>query len=189
MGAAGGMSRPHVGGASGASDDAAGLVPCIGCGAFVPDVTWPVHRYIGASPGCWAIYAETIGGGLFGPIAPPWGPLMVDAYASSHPGEPGPQSTPSVWIHLIALQLVLEAGWPTSQLVRIRALAADMFDDWGWLGPPDSMGDVTIVDLDEGSDGPLDDLTRRWVEGVWAAWAAQHERIRTKAAELLRGLD
>ena len=33
---------------------------------------------------------------------------------------PGPQSTQSVWVHLIALQLVLEGGWATSQLIRIR---------------------------------------------------------------------
>ncbi len=155
---------------------------------MVPDVTWPVHRYVGASPGCWAIYAETMGGGLFGPIAPPWGPLMVDAYMTSHPGLPGPQSTPSVWVHLIALHLVLEGGWPASRLVRIRTIAADSFDGWGWLEQPASMGPVTIVDLDEASDGPLDDLAQRWVEGVWAAWASQHEAVRAKAAELVAAL-
>ena len=183
------MSRPHAGGASGAGDEATGLISCVGCGAMVPDVTWPVHRYIGASPGCWAIYAETVGGGLFGSIAPPWGALMVDAYASSHPGEPGPQSTPSVWVHLIALQLVLEGDWPASQLIRIRTLAADSFDDWGWLDPPASMGPVTIVDLDEASDGPLDELARSWIEGVWMAWAAEHDGIRAKARMLVAALD
>ena len=179
------MSRPHVGGRSGAEDEATGLVPCIGCGALVPDVAWPVHRYIGASPGCWAIYAETMGGGLFGPIPAPWGPLMVDAYAASHPGVPGPQSTPSVWIHLVAMQLVLEGGWRTDQLVRIRTLAADAFDGLGWLEPPVSMGDVTIVHLDEASVEPLDDLARRWVEGVWASWSAHHEPVRAWAGRLV----
>ena len=89
-----------------------GEVPCYGCGALVPDVTWPSHRYVGASPGCWAIYAEVAGGGLLPPLPSPYGALVVDAYMAQHPGVPGPQSTQSVWVHLIALQLVLEGGWP-----------------------------------------------------------------------------
>jgi hypothetical protein len=34
------------------------LIPCTGCGAMVPDIEGPTHRYIGASPGCWQIYSE-----------------------------------------------------------------------------------------------------------------------------------
>lgn len=166
-----------------------GLVRCYGCGALVPDVTWPMHRYIGASPGCWAIYAEVVGGGLLGPIPSPWGALLVDAYAAQHPGVPGPQSTPSVWVHLIALHLVLEGGWRADQLVRIRTFAAESFAGWGWLEPPAATGDVTVADLDEASEGPVDELARQWVEGVWAAWAVHHGAVRAKAAELVAVLD
>ena len=167
----------------------AGQVRCYGCGGLVPDVTWPVHRYIGASPGCWAIYTEVVGGGLIGPIPAPHGTLLVDAYAAQHPGVPGPQSTPSVWVHLITLHLVLEGGWRADQAIRIRTLVAESFSAWGWLEPPDMTGIVTFADLDDASDGPLDDLARRWVEGVWTAWAVHHDAIRARAAQLVVALD
>ncbi len=102
---------------------------------------------------------------------------------------PGPQSTQSVWVHLIALHLVLEGGWPASQLVRIRKAVGDLFPDLPWLEPPAHLGAVTFPDLDEASDGPLDDLAKRWIEGVWAAWAIHHEAVRVKATELVGALD
>ena len=58
----------------------------------------------------------------------------------SIPGVPGPQSTQSVWVHLIALQLVLEGGWPASQLVRIRKAVGELFPDLPWLEPPAFLG-------------------------------------------------
>ncbi len=161
-----------------------GLIACVGCGALVPDVTWPMHRYIGASPGCWSIYAEVFGGGLLPPLRAPYGALIVDAYAAQHPGVPGPQSTQSVWVHLIALQLVLEGGWATSQLIRIRKAVGEVFPDLPWLDPPASRGGVTFPDLDAASEGPLDELAARWVDGVWSAWAVYHDAVRAKAGEL-----
>jgi hypothetical protein len=172
-----------------AATEVVGQIRCYGCGGLVPDVTWPVHRYFGASPGCWAIYTEVVGGGLLGPIPPPHGALLVDAYAAQHPGAPGPQSTPSVWIHLIALHLVLEGGWRADQSVQIRRFAADSFQDWSWLEPPLTTGEITVADLDDASDGPVEDLARRWVEGVWAAWAVHHEAVRVRAAALVAALE
>jgi hypothetical protein len=165
-----------------------GQVNCYGCGALVPDVMWPSHRYVGASPGCWAIYAEVAGGGLLPPLPTPYGALVVDAYMAQHPGVPGPQSTQSVWVHLIALQLVLEGDWPASQLVRIRKTVGELYPALPWLEPPAFRGAVTFPDLDEASDGPLDDLARRWVDGVWAAWEDHHGAVRAKAAELVAAL-
>ncbi len=39
-------------------EERAGLRACVGCGALVPDLEGPAHRYIGASPGCWAAYGR-----------------------------------------------------------------------------------------------------------------------------------
>jgi hypothetical protein len=156
---------------------AAGLEPCVGCGALVPDIDGPTHRYIGASPGCWAIYTEL---GARGLPASELSTMAVDAYAVQHPGVPGPQSTPSVWVHLIALHLVIEGGWPVTQAVRLRAAAADAFDGWPWLEPPQSMGSVTVVDVAEGG---ADDATvvERWVRGAWEAWKGHHPAVRGRA--------
>jgi hypothetical protein len=163
---------------------AVGRTACVGCGALVPDIDGPTHRYIGASPGCWAIYTELAGGGL---PASPLSALAVDAYAVQHPGVPGPQSTPSVWIHLIALQLSLDGGWRMDQLMRIRAAAADSFDGWPWLEPPGSMGDVTVVDVAAPDSAARSDTVDRWVRAAWEAWRSSHAVIRVRASTLFAG--
>jgi hypothetical protein len=134
-----------------------------------------------AAPGCWRAYTELLAGGLPPSVA---AGLTVDAYAVTHPGTPGPQSTPSVWIHLLTLCFVLERRWPVDQAVRLRRLAADAFAAWPWLTPPDSMGDVTAIDLDAAlrarDGGAAVELTRRWVDGAWAAWSAHHPAVRAR---------
>ncbi|MDQ2965628.1 MAG: DUF5946 family protein [Chloroflexota bacterium] len=156
------------------------VVPCAGCGGLVPHLDGPTHRNIGASPGCWAIYGELLARDL---PASEFAPLAVDAYAVQHPGEPGPQSTPSGWIHLIALHLVLESGWPTNRLIRIRTVGADTFRRWPWLQPPPSMGPITAVDVASGRAQP--DIVERWVRGAWEAWSTQHPAVRERTAGLL----
>jgi hypothetical protein len=157
-------------------------VVCVGCGGVVPDIDGPVHRYMTASPGCWRAYTELLGGGL--PPSPAAG-LAVDAYAITHPGVPGPQSTPSVWVHLLTLCFVLERRWPVEQAIRLRRTAADAFDGWPWLARPDSMGGVTAIDISNSlaaRDGAAAIArTRRWVDGAWAAWSAHHAAVRTRA--------
>jgi hypothetical protein len=139
-----------------------------------------------ASPGCWQAYTELMAGGL-PPM--PESALAVDAYAVTHPGVEGPQSTPSVWIHLVTLCCVLERGWPVERAVFLRKLAADRFDRWPWLERPDRMGEITAIDLSDASarrDGAAAaDLLARWIGGAWQAWVAHHGAVRAKATELV----
>jgi hypothetical protein len=74
-----------------------------GCGALVPDERGPTHRYILSAPGCWRIYGELQG--RYGQAGVGWRTqkLPADACAVQHPGEPGPQSSQSVVVHLVAL--------------------------------------------------------------------------------------
>src|SRR5690349_16527175 len=90
------------------------LVACVGCGAMVPDVDGPTHRYIGASPGCWQIYGELLAG--TDGIMPHR--LLVDVYAAQHPGVEGKQSSQSVAAHLFVLCLVLEHGLEPGMATR-----------------------------------------------------------------------
>jgi hypothetical protein len=170
-------------------DDAAHpRIPCLGCGGMVPDIDGPAHRYMLASPGCWETFTELLASG--GAAAPGvHGTLVVDAYAVQHPGEPGPQATQSVWVHLVTLHLALERGWPASRLVRIRQLAADRSAGWPWLAPPASMGAVTAIDLRDASPGEAPDLVRRWVEGAWHAWEHHHDAARETAGGLVGAPD
>ena len=168
----------------------AGTIVCVACRGAVPDIDGPTHRYMTAAPGCWRAYTELLGGGGLPPS--PAAGLTVDAYAVTHPGVPGPQSTPSVWIHLLTLCFVLERRWPVEQAVRLRRAGADSFRGWPWLTPPESRGDVTAIDvaaaLAAGDGAEAISLTRRWVDGAWAAWAPHHPAIRTRADALARRL-
>jgi len=164
-------------------------IACVGCRGVVPDIDGPIHRYMTAAPGCWRAYTGLLGGGL--PPSPAAG-LIVDAYAVTHPGIPGPQSTPSVWIHLVTLCFVLDRRWPVDQAIRLRRFVADSFRAWPWLSPPESMGDVTAIDLSAAlaaGDGTLAvALTRGWVEGAWSAWAAHQPAVRSRADALQQDL-
>jgi hypothetical protein len=168
---------------------AVATVVCVGCHGVVPDIDFAIHRYMTAAPGCWRAYTELLGGGL--PPSPAAG-LTVDAYAVTHPGVPGPQSTPSVWIHLLTLCFVLERRWPVDQASRIRRLGADSYQGWPWLTPPESMGDVSAIDvfaaLTSGDGAAALSLTRRWVDGAWAAWSAHHPAVRSRADALVAQL-
>jgi len=151
----------------------------------VPDEDGPVHRYMTASPGCWRIYTELGAGSM---PASARSPLTVDAYAVTHPGVPGPQSTPSVWIHLVALCFVLERGWPVDQAVRLRRVGADAFDRWPWLDRPESMGEVTVVDIARavaaGDGAAAAELVDAWIDAAWGAWSVHHPGVRARADKL-----
>jgi hypothetical protein len=142
-----------------------------------------------ASPGCWQAYTELMAGAL--PPSPEVG-LAVDAYAVTHPGVPGPQSTPSVWIHLVTLCCTLERGWPVERAVFLRTLGADSFRGWPWLDRPDHMGEVTAIDVAAavavGDGAAAADLTGRWVRGAWGAWASHHGTVRARTTTLVATL-
>jgi hypothetical protein len=64
------------------------LEPCPGCRAPLPPLDGQTHRYIGASPACWTIFAALHNAGE-PPLAPaPMNALLDDAYAAQHPGTP-----------------------------------------------------------------------------------------------------
>ena len=164
----------------------ANLVRCVGCRGLVPDEDGPVHRYMTASPGCWRIYGELTAGGL---PAVASAALVVDAYAVTHPGTPGPQSTPSVWVHLITLCAILDRGWRVDQAVRLRRVAADAFSGWPWLDRPESMGEVAAVDLARALaavDPEAPRVVDRWVVSAWEAWSRHHGPVRERTDDLIK---
>ena len=161
------------------------VLACIGCGRPVPNIEGPTHRYLGSSPGCWAAYTTLPFGGMAGPAELPHSAMTVDAYAVQHPGRPGSSSTPSVWIHLAAMHLVLERGWPSDRLVEIRRLVADANDGWPWLTPPGSMGGIGAIDVAMAAQTEVAAVVRAWVDAAYGAWADHHDAIRTLTTRLL----
>ncbi len=160
--------------------DISAISSCPGCGAVLPEVDGPTHRYIGASPACWALYTA-LGGGGDPPLAlSPWNALLVDGYAAQHPGRPSPQSIQSVAIHLLVLHGVFVAGVAPAQVMwlrrrvlreRLEARRAAFV----WLDPPDFAGSLTVADI---ARPPTPQARAAMVEpylrGVWERWSAPH---------------
>jgi hypothetical protein len=163
-----------------------GLVTCPGCGAAVPDVEeMREHPYIGSSPGCWLLYSEVLAREYGDLRYTPAHQLTVDAYAVQHPGVPERRTAQSVAIHLAGLCLSLERGRGPMELPRLRQRMAPPKRVFPWLAPPDSIGDVTVVDVHaaetpEAHRAAVD----RWARSAWEAWSPHHAQVRAWADEL-----
>lgn len=151
---------------------------CPGCGATLARLDGPTHRYIGASPACWALYTALQSGGE-PPLAPaPANALLVDAYAAQHPGVPSPQAIQSVAVHLLTLHGVLArgAGVERALWLRLEALqerAGPRRGRFSWLEPPAFAGVLTVAAIvREPTPAARSAAVARYVEGVYGAWAA-----------------
>ncbi|HEY6582221.1 MAG TPA: DUF5946 family protein [Rubrobacter sp.] len=160
----------------------AGLKPCVGCGAIVPDVEGPTHRYIGASPGCWAAYGRLSEREASDFRYMRHHQLTVDAYCVQHPREPSPQSIRSVAVHLVGLHLQLERETPTEGLYAARQRIASLGKEGklflAWLDPPKFLGGATVLWALEAEDAEGYGKVAR----VWEAWSAYHDLVRLWAA-------
>ncbi|MFN8457122.1 MAG: DUF5946 family protein [Anaerolineae bacterium] len=153
---------------------------CPDCGARLPKIEGPTHRYIGASPACWAIFTALFNAGE-PPLAPaPMNALIGDAYAAQHPGMPSPQAIQSVAVHVLTLYAVLEKGVsPEKALwVRQRALrerGGSKRERFKWLTPPLFSGSLTVADIVSLSTPQARaEQAKQYVESVWRRWAQLH---------------
>jgi len=152
---------------------------CIGCGARVAEGDGPAHKYIGASPGCWALYGEVLAREYTDPRYGTAHQLTVDAYAAQHPGTPSPQSIQSVTVHLVGLYVVCELGRSPQQARKTIQRAVQHKKDFIWLEPPRPLGSMTIVDIHKAKDhSEHNALVRDWAVSVWKAWEPHHAMIR-----------
>lgn len=155
---------------------------CPDCGAVLPVVDGPRHRYLGASAACWAAFSALNNAGDPPLASGQMNGLITDAYAVQHPGEPSPQAIQSVAVHLLVLYAVLDQGLePVRALdVRIRALGNDpdrKHDRFHWLTPASSdysltIADVAAADTPEGRTATAE----RWIEEVWRAWSTHRSQ-------------
>ena len=155
------------------------LTNCFSCGALVPDIEGPTHKYMLSSPGCWSVYGTLLARdyGEYG--YPAVHRLSVDAYAVQHPGKPERRSIQSVAVHLIGLYHSLERGAPAAQVTRAIGRAAKFSDGFFWLEPPASLGKITVVHAAD-AEGleQYQRAAREWARSAWEAWSAHHDQIR-----------
>ena len=158
------------------------MIRCPGCGALVPEVEAPGHRYIGCAPGCWALFGEVLAREYSDFRYARAHRLTVDTYAVQHPGTPTPQSIASVSLHLLRLYWMLELGHGGEFASDLMRRATRHKSEFTWLEPPATLGTLTVLDVHRAS-GPEEHVerVRAWALDVWRAWAKHHETIRHRA--------
>lgn len=162
-------------------------VPCFGCGALVPEQTGPVHKYMLAAPGCWALYCSlqpwkgtlTGGGGQLSTAQ-----RAVDSYAAQHATNPDRRNRQSVAVHLMSLCASIEQGVSGAQLrYRIGDWA---HRDYPLLEPRPAAYLVTVRDVVQAGECSRPAVIDDWAISTWAAWSSHHAMLRDWLAALTR---
>jgi uncharacterized protein DUF5946 len=163
------------------------LVPCVGCGALVPNTDGPTNANIGGSPGCWAIYETVRARGIGDHRYAELQQLTADTYAVQHPAVSRRGSTQSVAPHLIGLCALVERALPASVAIAAVHNAVKSRDSFESLAQPESCGELTILHVRDATT--LQEHVRRlreWSSSVWKAWSQHHRVIGRWTAEALR---
>lgn len=161
------------------------LQPCPGCAGLFPPTDAPTHAYIGASPGCWAVYCEVLGREYGEQRNPRWHRHTVDAYAASHPGVESRRSIQSVAGHLIALHLLIDRGLEPSFVIKAIGAAVRSAPTFHWLEPPSFAGAMNILDIAATTTTQQHErAVYAWAESVWRAWQPHHATVRAWADAL-----
>jgi len=161
---------------------------CSGCSAMVPDVTGPVHAYMHASPGCWALYCglEDWKGSLTADDdAPTLIQHLVDSYAVQHAANPDRRNRQSVAVHLMSLCASLEQGIPGTRLRQL--IGTWTHREYPLLVPRPDAYTLTVRDLVDADAQDRPGLVCDTAEAAWAAWSTHHDQVRAWLATATPG--
>ena len=173
------------------------LDACEGCGALFPPYVGPTHRYLGASPACWALFnsmaalRDSVATDLLSESRvpeksvalpqlrsllpdpqPSLDALFGDAYGVQHHGGESPQAIQSVAVHLLNVHGMISGkttrpGWAITRALRKKGV-------FHKLTPPALGGALTIRHLFPGG-GVVAPATRaQYVLSVYGAWMSVH---------------
>ncbi|MBV9449270.1 MAG: hypothetical protein JO345_25575 [Streptosporangiaceae bacterium] len=162
-------------------------VRCSNCGALVPDIAGPVHAYMHAAPGCWALYTAledwkaAQAGGRPGGVD--IGVHLVDSYAAQHAANAERRNRQSVAVHLMSLCAALEHG--RSGAWRRRAMGAWTHREYRLLEPRPPAFDTTIRDVADAPGPARPGVVQAMAEATWGAWSVHHSQIRAWLAEIM----
>ena len=157
-------------------------ISCPGCRAQVGDIDGPTHRYIGAASGCWSIYCDVRAREYGEWNANDVHRLTVDTYAVQHPGVSSRRSIQSVVVHLVGLHMVLERDFPVRGATKVIQAVVKKSAAFTWLEPPESPGDMTILDVAQAQNlTEHEELVRRWARCVWDSWSDHHLTVKSWA--------
>lgn len=162
-------------------------VSCPQCGAAVPEVAGPVHKYVPSAPGCWQLFGQVQADEALRFRYPPAHRVVVDAYMAQHPGDgQDRRDRQSVFVHLAGLYAVLERHLPPAQATNLLRRVLGDRDDFPALARHDGPGELTIVHLVGARDqADYEDRALAWGRAVWQAWAEHHALIRRAVTSVL----
>jgi uncharacterized protein DUF5946 len=163
-------------------------VICFGCGALVPVANGPVHAYMHAAPGCWALYCSVLewkyaNGAARNTEVSHW---LVDAYAVQHAANRDRRNRQSVALHLISLCAGFEHAMTAESRQRLIGRLAHR--EYPALEPPVTSFAVTVRDVVDSPDGERPEVARLWARTAWDAWAAHHEHVRLWLSDAVRSM-
>ena len=162
-------------------------VRCFGCGALVSATHGPVHAYMLAAPGCWALYGSTLeeqhaNDAGRQPEVSQW---LVDAYAAQHATNTDRRNRQSVALHLVRLCAAFEHSMPAEG--RRQLIGQLAHREYPELQPSVTSFAVTVRDVaDAAENSDRARVVRRWARASWDAWAAHHETVRSWLSDGLR---
>ncbi len=110
--------------------------------------------------------------------------IVVDAYMAQHPGDgTNRRDRQSVFVHLVGLCAVLEAGLDGARATEIRRRVVKQHD-FPVLQRGRGPGDITLLSLIGARDLPdYEQRGRAWAGAVWQSWTEHHPLIRGALGE------
>jgi len=165
-----------------------GTKACLGCGALVPDIDGPVHKYVPSSPGCWKTFGEVQVDEAQRFRYTPAHLVVVDAYMAQHPGDGSDRrDRQSVFVHLVggcaALEHTALPAYTTKLLSRVIRHRQGQFPV---LHRSHGPGPLTVLHMVGAADlVDYERRTREWATSVWNSWNEHHELIRSELRNVL----
>ncbi len=157
---------------------------CPGCSLYTEPTDGPVHKYLESSPACWSKFGEILAREYENFEYMSVHGLTVDAYALQHPGQEGPQTTNSAYVHLGSLYSYFVLGNPVGELSNVKQDLTKHKSAFRWLKPPERMDKITVADvLQASSASEHKTVVIKWAAYIFEQWADHHSTI----AELLTG--
>ena len=153
-------------------------VRCFGCGAIVSARDGPVHAYMLAAPGCWALYGSILERQYASDAGrqPGVSQGLVDSYAAQHATNTDRRNRQSVALHLVSLCAAFEHAMPADQ--RRRLIGQLAHREYPVLQPSVTSFVVTVRHVGDAADSNRPDVVQRWARTTWDAWASHHPAVR-----------
>lgn len=164
-------------------------VQCFGCGALVPEADGPVHAYMLAAPGCWAMFCSILDWKYsdLAALGPETSQGFVDSYAAQHATNVERRNRQSVAVHLMSLCAALEHDLRED---RRRVLIGRLAHrEYTVLEPTPTSFAVTIRDVFDAEDQVRQGVVRDWEKATWDAWSVHHEQLRAWLSVELRSIN